>query len=575
MIKGYSSGAEALLAWAKVGTSISRPDDVAEWIVSLESIGLPVQLGVFMHFVGSEEGIRGIFSPEHFDKVGFLSFLVGSEGVDSRWLENLEGSEDEPSVIPVLLGEACDWEIRIPIFTARRRDPVALLAFGGHDTWIGMDADITSFVKGQVRSCMDRLSYAGEVQQLRIRQSRTTKVSASVGRAMHDFVLLVDGNGIVRFASDSHIRLGKDPGRLIGISATSIFHPDDWTGFTDWSRRLERDGSVGAAEFRIQLGCDRCEDGTAWLEVVGSPIDDQEVGGFVVIGRDVTERRSMESALRDSESKYRNVVELAGEGIWQVDWSGRTLFMNRRMSQLLDQKEPNDALLADHLNGDAIKRIGIDGIVPVDFESHQVEVELRTDYGQLIPALLQYRVISDSTGDTSLLMMFADISDLVQSRKELHELARHDSLTGLANRLEIYSRLERSLDSTRNNGVGIFFIDIDDFKYVNDSLGHSGGDELLVELARRLLQSVRSADLVGRLGGDEFVVLTERTLVLSEQRRFMRRILATFEEPFRIGDRLITVNASVGFAASTGLDSPLEVLDRADRDMYRVKAAHG
>ncbi|MET3142976.1 UNVERIFIED_ORG: diguanylate cyclase (GGDEF)-like protein [Arthrobacter sp. UYEF10] len=167
---------------------------------------------------------------------------------------------------------------------------------------------------------------------------------------------------------------------------------------------------------------------------------------------------------------------------------------------------------------------------------------------------------------------------LQDSHKALTYRATHDDLTGLANRAALAERLLASFEpdsDRRTRHEGLLFIDIDDFKDVNDSLGHEGGDALLAQLAERLRASVRSHDLVARLGGDEFAVVvldnddgTPATGPVAE------RIYEALSEPFMIGDRSLRVSLSMGVAQRTADTADVtELLRQADSAMYRAK--HG
>lgn len=146
----------------------------------------------------------------------------------------------------------------------------------------------------------------------------------------------------------------------------------------------------------------------------------------------------------------------------------------------------------------------------------------------------------------------------------------------MANRAGLAERLAAWFDQasdSRPRSVGLLFIDVDDFKDVNDSLGHEGGDALLVQLAGRLRNSVRGHDLLARLGGDEFAVA-----VLDEDGRtpatefVVERIYQAFSEPFVVGDLSLTVSLSMGVAQRTGQAAELtELLREADSAMYRAK----
>jgi diguanylate cyclase (GGDEF)-like protein len=162
-------------------------------------------------------------------------------------------------------------------------------------------------------------------------------------------------------------------------------------------------------------------------------------------------------------------------------------------------------------------------------------------------------------------------------QQELRHQASHDPLTDLANRLLFAERVGEALDRDHRR-VSVIFIDINDFKEVNDSLGHAAGDELLMEIARRLRHCVRPSDTVARLGGDEFAIMLERTASQEEAIEVTERINRRLMEPFAVGGQNISVRASAGIATGGNDDiSPEELIRNADVAMYRAKQAskHG
>lgn len=169
-----------------------------------------------------------------------------------------------------------------------------------------------------------------------------------------------------------------------------------------------------------------------------------------------------------------------------------------------------------------------------------------------------------------------EISERRQAQSKLNYLAYHDPLTGLANRRCFIERLEESLHENRRHGerLAVLFIDLDQFKQVNDSLGHGVGDELLVSVAARLSEHVRLIDMLARLGGDEFICLMEAVRSDDEVIMLAREILGAFELPFSLGDHELFLTAAVGISLFPGDgDSVLELMRNADTAMYRAKAS--
>jgi diguanylate cyclase (GGDEF)-like protein len=165
-------------------------------------------------------------------------------------------------------------------------------------------------------------------------------------------------------------------------------------------------------------------------------------------------------------------------------------------------------------------------------------------------------------------------AELEREKARLSHEALHDALTGLPNRKLFFDRLSRALArSTRHDfGTAVLFIDIDDFKVVNDSYGHLTGDQLLTAIARRLTDRVRATDTVARLGGDEFVVLYEDlVLPCAEVDALVERVESAFLSEFALADRSIAASASIGLAIATSNCDADVLLTRADHAMYRAK----
>jgi diguanylate cyclase (GGDEF)-like protein/PAS domain S-box-containing protein len=182
-------------------------------------------------------------------------------------------------------------------------------------------------------------------------------------------------------------------------------------------------------------------------------------------------------------------------------------------------------------------------------------------------------LLSDPTVEGIVLTM-RDVSERKSLEEELKHQAFHDALSGLANRALFTDRLEHaSARAARSRtSLAVLFLDLDDFKLVNDSLGHAAGDEMLVEVAERLIRSLRVGDTAARFGGDEFAVLLEETSGPDEACRLAERIIEELRAPMKIADREIQIRASVGIALSAaGAEAPGDLLQAADVAMYAAK----
>jgi diguanylate cyclase (GGDEF)-like protein len=178
--------------------------------------------------------------------------------------------------------------------------------------------------------------------------------------------------------------------------------------------------------------------------------------------------------------------------------------------------------------------------------------------------------------DPDELALAEAVAKLLEAVEVSRHAALHDSLTGLANRSLILDHLRQALARAerREELVAVVFIDLDDFKHINDTLGHVAGDELLVRVAERLRPAVRPSDTLGRWGGDEFVVVCEDLELVSDAPAIVARVAAAFEVPFDVAGSQLGVSASIGVAVSAGADQPATLIAAADSDMYEAKRDH-
>jgi diguanylate cyclase (GGDEF)-like protein/PAS domain S-box-containing protein len=172
--------------------------------------------------------------------------------------------------------------------------------------------------------------------------------------------------------------------------------------------------------------------------------------------------------------------------------------------------------------------------------------------------------------------LLIDITDRKRLESRLIHDALHDPLTGLANRVLLRDHLERAVARRERSGgtVALLFVDLDDFKRINDSYGHAAGDQILVRVAERLVGAVRAGDVVGRQSGDEFAVILGQVRGDDEATVSAERILAELRRPIQLGAHSIIVGGSIGIALTVGRDSTAEeLLTQADAAMYAAKAS--
>jgi diguanylate cyclase (GGDEF)-like protein/PAS domain S-box-containing protein len=307
---------------------------------------------------------------------------------------------------------------------------------------------------------------------------------------------------------------------------------------------------------------------------------------FVAHVDDRTSRRTAEERTREAEDRFSAAFEFAPIGMAIVGLDGQWLRVNHALCRLVGRSE-NDLLRlrfqdithADDLESDlallAELRAG-------RISSYEMEKRYRRKDGRVVWVQLNVSLARDGDGSPRYyIAQIQDISDRRSVAEQLEHRSQHDPLTGLANRSLMRERLAELADrpddaeSSEAEDVrqeALLFLDIDDFKSVNDVHGHAAGDELLVEVAARLVRAVRAGDVVARFGGDEFVVLA--TVDGPEGcSRVAARVQEAVNAPLRLASGVVLdVRASVGCQLAGG-HSPDELLALADRRMYEAKRA--
>jgi diguanylate cyclase (GGDEF)-like protein/PAS domain S-box-containing protein len=291
------------------------------------------------------------------------------------------------------------------------------------------------------------------------------------------------------------------------------------------------------------------------------------------------------TAATHAASLLAAIVETAEDGILSIGPDGRIATWNSGAAAMYGLR-PDEAL-GQRL--DALFAADERDDVPALLEAVMVgaaverhEATHRTAAGQPFTVSLTFSPMHDAAGAVIGASMIArDISEHKTLEEELARQALHDSLTGLPNRVLFHDRLRQSLKHDRRSDRAatgrhaVLFLDLDDFKLINDTLGHRIGDELLVAVAARLRDAIRSADTAARLGGDEFTVLLENVGDEAEAARTADRILDELRRPFTLDGHQIVVSASIGIAfADSGTDNPDDVLRFADTALYEAKG-HG
>lgn len=289
-------------------------------------------------------------------------------------------------------------------------------------------------------------------------------------------------------------------------------------------------------------------------------------------------RRSRQ--LAESESLYRDLTQHMQDVVFQTDdqcritylspaWEKLTGFtmeqgLGRNWSDLVVQQERTRA------RDRCAELLGASGesLCEEEFQITRREAE---PLSMLVRARIHYDVEGRMQG---MIGTMVDISERKRAEQRIRHLAMHDTLTGLPNRRLLEDRLGQALARShrRHNGLAFMFLDLDDFKVINDRHGHELGDLVLQEVGRRLQQQLRETDTLARVGGDEFVILAECEHELKEAGTIAEKLIAAIDQPFQIDGRRFQLGVSIGICYLPEHGKSLEaLLSRSDRAMYRAK----
>lgn len=283
-------------------------------------------------------------------------------------------------------------------------------------------------------------------------------------------------------------------------------------------------------------------------------------------------------ALEDSEARLARALRGTEDGIWDWNVESDRLYVSERWTQMLglaplgagnsrdwfERVHPDDlpALresISRHLNGETT--------------SLAQEYRIRSWDDSYLWVLVRGVAERDPLGGWHLAGSQTDISARKAAEAGLRHAARHDSLTGLANRLHLEELLQAVRRRPRSRESALLFIDLDRFKLINDSLGHNAGDQVLVIVAQRLASCLRAGDHLARFGGDEFVALLGDLACAADAERVAQRMLTALRQPLQLGERTLSVSASIGIAPLMRDGQPLDALQAADLALYRAKMA--
>jgi diguanylate cyclase (GGDEF)-like protein/PAS domain S-box-containing protein len=416
-------------------------------------------------------------------------------------------------------------------------------------------------------------------QKLRQAFARTAQSELSyrtLADNARDVVVRVKPNGERVYVSMSvRETLGWEASELVGGNALDLIHPDDQASAQQAITALVREGGSATLCYRV-----RHRNGEyLWLEILARLTVSPSMEGKEIVysGRDISARVRAEAALRESEHRLRAITDNIPALIAYIDAEEKYRFANAHFFRAF--KEDHHAMIGRsvrELRGEAMYQ----QLQPQMQKALQGE-SVRFEGNQTLegkPSYFQSLLCPDIAADGKVIGFFAltfDITELKYAQQELEQLARFDSLTGLANRLQFDERMDQAIKRCKRQGnpLALLALDVDQFKAINDSQGHPFGDAVIKEFAKRLRSCVREEDLLARIGGDEFVLLIENAESEAAVKHMAEKLLATVRMPVQIGTQALQITTSIGiaFAKFPSLAEP--IITSADRALYAAKSA--
>jgi diguanylate cyclase (GGDEF)-like protein/PAS domain S-box-containing protein len=498
-----------------------------------------------------------------------LARMLGYDSRDEVMQRNAEEAYFEPAerqrFVEQILRERSVTAMEVRL---RRKDgrPVWLL----ESVHVVPSATGEKILEGTVIDITDRKTAENALRESELRYRTLIE-------RMHEGLVQTDIDHVMLFVNERFCDMtGFAREELIGHRVIDLLADPADVSLVRSKVELRKRGIADQYEVRLR----RKNGSVMWVEVAAAPLFD--AGGSVVgtIGayNDITERRTANEALRESEARYRIMADNATDLISRTDRDGRILYASPAVESILG-----------YTAADVIGRNILTFVVPADREVVQFATDGLPATG---PMTFSYRVrrregaevwlettsravMDPQTREvTEIVSVSRDVTERRRAEEQIEHQAYHDSLTGLPNRFLFRDRLTVALAHARrtNRPVAVMFLDIDSFKLVNDTLGHSLGDELLKALASRLMTALREEDTIARMGGDEFTILLSNIKSPDDAALIAQKLLDAVAQPTRVEGHELFVTTSIGIALyPQDGDSAESLLKNADNAMYRAK----
>jgi diguanylate cyclase (GGDEF)-like protein/PAS domain S-box-containing protein len=407
-----------------------------------------------------------------------------------------------------------------------------------------------------------------------IRKRRELALRGLMASATVVVLTLDQAQNIVSAGDGLHAMFDHSLEDVVGRPLASLVHPEDVVAL---GLVLAPPLGIRLDETAVELRVRHRDGSWRWMKVTATEHVGSTSAFLLVAMTDISERRRTEDALRLSNDRFRSAFNDAPIGMAVTEPAGRFVQVNAALTRLLGREDVallgmriDEVLHPDDVEAGRRQR---QALLDGELTHHQLETRFVHRDGSVVGVLHSSSVIPGADGSPQYIVdHIEDITGRKQFEAQLQHQASHDPLTGLPNRALLTRRLARLLEGDpADRSLAVLFLDLDRFKQVNDSLGHLGGDSVLVECARRLQTFLGPGDTLSRLGGDEFVIVHDGC-TLEQARARANGIATAMRAPFRVAGSDRQLSISIGIAMHTRADATAEqMLSDADAAMYSAK----
>ena len=398
-----------------------------------------------------------------------------------------------------------------------------------------------------------------------------------------EIVIETDYNMNISFANQSFFKaLGYDKVDLdLGLSLKDILMPADFKKVKDSLSTLTRAGKTHSTEYTL------LKKSGSTMSVLFSSVailtDDASPGGFRSLIVDITDKKKEEEKLRELEERWQFALEGSGDGVWDWNFQTNTVFYSKKLKEILGYGEEefrnNLSEVMDRIHKNDYPQVieNINRHLRDETPFYTAEYRIMKKDGSYMWALDRGKIVRwDEDGKP--VRMIGTLTDMTVRKKleeEIKRLAYSDPLTNLPNRLVFNDRIELIMASSKrySRKFAVMIVDIDKFKKINDTLGHSAGDELIYYVGKTIQKQLRRSDTIARFGGDEFLLLLPDIKNRDDAKIIVGKIMKTFKEKIAVGGKKLAVTLSIGISVfpEDGQDVST-LLKNADLALYDVKA---